>query len=131
MGKLSLEGWVFSDLVGLVDVPEPFEDTNETDDLCLGFERKGVPLGRRGEVGGRGHGTIGGQSPWEDKVGLDNVSNEGGHGNTSVLDLSFSEESDGILGVHAVKTSRGQVQGIPEFDNGVELGGQSFEVGLE
>lgn len=130
VGDLALQARELTNLVGLVDVGEPFEESNKSDDLGLGSERKGIPLGRRGEVSGRHHVSLGGEGPWEDKVALDNVSDESSHGNTSVLDLGLSEESDRFFLVHAVKASGGEVQRIPEFDNGVELTGQSFEVGL-
>jgi hypothetical protein len=47
-----------------------------------------------------------------------------------VLDFGLSEKSDGIFRIHTVKARRGQVQGIPEVDEGVELVRQGFEVGL-
>lgn len=131
VGKLSLEGGEFSNLVRLVDPQEPLEESNESNDLCLRGKGEGVPLGRRGKVGSGHHVSLGGQGPWEDKVGLDAVSNKGGHGDTSVLDLGLSEESDGSFLVQSVKSGRSQVQGIPESNQGVELDRQGFEVGLE
>lgn len=130
VGNTVLQWGESTNLVGLVDVGVPLEESNKSNDLGLGREGEGVPLGRRGEIRGRHHVSLGGECPGEDKVALDNVSNKGGHGNTSVLDLSLSEESDGIRLVHTVKTGGSKVQRIPEVDKGVELLGQSFEVGL-
>lgn len=128
--KFSIEFGEFTNLVRLIDVGEPFEESNESDNLGLGRKWKGIPLGRRGKISGRMHVSVGGKGPREDEVALNNVSDKGGHGNTSVLDLGLSEESDGVFLVHAVKAGRSKVQRIPEFDKRVELGGQSFKVSL-
>ena len=130
MGNLSLEIGEFTNLVRLVDPGEPLEESNKTNDLGLGLEGHGVPLGGRGEVGRGHHVSLGGECPGEDVVALDDVPDKGGHGNTAVFDLGLSEESDGSFLVQAVKAGRGKIQGIPEFDKGVELDRQGFEVGL-
>ena len=80
-------------VVGSVGLREVFQETNEKDDLPLSGIRESVPLLRRGH--GLVDGTIVGSGPREvDSVGLNDVTNEGSHGNTSVLDLSLTQETD-------------------------------------
>ncbi len=61
----------------------PLEETNESDDLNLGSHGKCIPLLRRGQINARWRVSSEG-GPREDKVRLNNVSNEGSHGNTAV-----------------------------------------------
>lgn len=74
-----------------VGLREVLQKSNEEDDLPLGGIGKGVPLlwGRSGSK--REWGTVEAHGPWEvDSVGLHDVSHEGSHGNTSMLDLSVT-----------------------------------------
>ena len=72
----------------------------------------------------------GSQSPWEDKVGLHAVSNESGHGNTSVLDFRLTKPSDGSGLVQSPVSSINEAKRIPVLDHRVELSGHCLEVGL-
>ena len=60
------------------------QESNDGDDLVLGFDGKGSPLFRRRKIRARPWGSVELHGPREVEVGLDAVSNEGGHGNTSV-----------------------------------------------
>ncbi len=68
--------------------------------------------------------------PWEDEVGLNNVSNEGEHGNTSVLDLGLTKPSDGGLISLSPEVLIGEGKRIIESDNGVEVLGKCLKVTL-
>ena len=100
------KGWVLSwntttHVVSASGFTEPFQKSNEENDLPLGSIRECIPLFRRGSSGvGVGSATeISGEGP-VNSVGLNNVSDEGGHGNTSVLDLTLTQECDGfVIGV--------------------------------
>jgi hypothetical protein len=58
---------------------------DEGKDLPLGTNRDGIPLLFRRQVSGRVGSSGKSLRPWEDDVGLDNVSYKGEHGNTAVL----------------------------------------------
>lgn len=61
----------------------PLEETDKSDDLDLGGHGKGIPLFGRGQIDAWwGVSSKGG--PREDKVGLDDVSNKGGHSDAAV-----------------------------------------------
>ena len=63
-----------------VDLQEP----DDGDDLVLRFDRKGGPLLGRGQFGAGEWGSIQFHGPRPMEVGLNAVSNKGGHRNTSV-----------------------------------------------
>ena len=65
-----------------------------------------------------------------DSIRVDNVSDEGEHGNTAVLDLGVSQEADGGLVSSTPEICLGKVEGIIEANNGVELLGEGLEIGL-
>ena len=106
------------------------EETNEKNNLNLGGERKGIPLLRRREVGAREGISLKGHGPRELEVALDAVSNEGGHGNTSVLDLGVTEEVDDELLTLSPQVTVSNVQRIVESNDRVELLGEDLKVGL-
>jgi hypothetical protein len=66
-----------------------------------------------------------------DAVGVDDVADEGEHGNTAVLDLGVSQEANGGLIGGTPKLSLGKVERIVEANNGVELLGEGLEVSLK
>jgi len=80
---------------------EPFKESDEDDDLPLSSFREGIPLLWRGTSSVWEWGSIETDWPWEvNAVRLNYVSNESSHGNTGVLDLSLTKESNGgILGL--------------------------------
>lgn len=99
-----LEAWVFSRLASLgvvrkdssttAFVPK-FEQGNDSKDLPLGANGNCVPLGLWGEVNRWMGSTCERFGPWEHKVGLNTVSNEGKHGNAAMLDFGLAQPSDG------------------------------------
>ena len=50
---------------------------------------------------------------------------------TAVLDLGMSQEANGGLVTSTPEISLGEVEGIVEANNGVELLGEGLEVGLQ
>mmetsp|Transcript_17436 Transcript_17436/g.48326 ORF Transcript_17436/g.48326 Transcript_17436/m.48326 type:complete len:270 (+) Transcript_17436:150-959(+) len=108
----------------------PFQESDEGDDLDLGGEWKGIPLLWWREVGAWHGDAARGQWPWEDEVGLHAVSNECCHGNTSVLDLTLLQPSDGALLVESPESGIDQTQWIPELDEWVERGSLLLQVSL-
>ena len=109
-----------------VDLQESYEEHN----LKLGSKRDGIPLLRGGEIGTGVGGTGHGLGPGEDEVGLDDVSDEGSHGNTAMLDLSMTEPPDGGCLILTPETSISQTQGIEISNNRIQLLTQSLKVGL-
>ena len=106
------------------------KEANEAKDLPLGLVRDGVPKSR-GVGLGRERGSVHLHGPRElDSVGVDNVSDEGGHGDTAVLDLGMTEETDGGLVGGSPELGLGEVQGIVELDNRVGRGGDGLKVSL-
>jgi hypothetical protein len=99
-----LEAWVLSGLTSLgvvgkdssttTFVPK-FKHGNDCKDLPLGANGNGVPLRLGREVNRRMGSTGERLGPWEHKVGLNTVSNEGKHGNAAVLDFGLAQPSDG------------------------------------
>lgn len=89
---------------------EEFQESNEKDDLPLGGLWHGIPLFGRGKTI---EGDIASNGwPGEKEVGLDTVSNEGSHGNTSVLDLGVTKVANGGLVTVSPDGSTGQLKGI-------------------
>lgn len=84
--------------MGTSSLREPLQESNEKNDLPLGSITKCIPLfwWRSGSVGVGISGEIDGEWP-VDSVGLDNVSDEGGHGNASVFDFGVTKEGDGVI----------------------------------
>jgi hypothetical protein len=108
----------------------PFQESDKGNDLDLGNKRKSIPLFRRRKIGRRVGDSRRSQGPGEDKVGLDNVSNKGSHGDTSVLDLGLAKPSNSTSFVQAPVSGTDKIKRVVEFDNRVELGGHFLEVGL-
>ena len=107
-----------------------FEETNYKENLPLGSVRDGVPKGRGVGLSGEG-GSVHLHGPWElDTVGVDNVSYESKHGNTSVLDLRVTKETDGGFIRSSPEFGLGEVEGVIESNNRVELLGKSLKVSL-
>jgi len=106
------------------------KESDQSENLPLGIVGNGVPKSRW--VGLRWEGSsVHLHGPWElDSVGMYDVSNEGSHGNTSVLDLSMTEESNGGLIGLSPELSLSEVKRIVESYDGVELLGKSLKVGL-
>mmetsp|Transcript_24676 Transcript_24676/g.34827 ORF Transcript_24676/g.34827 Transcript_24676/m.34827 type:complete len:259 (-) Transcript_24676:66-842(-) len=108
---------------------EPFQESNEKDDLPLGGIRKSIPLLRRGSSGEGVRRSISGDREGEvNSVGLDDVSDEGSHGNTAVLDLSMTQEGDGGFVGLTPDGGGGQFQRIVILQNRVGLLSESHEV---
>ena len=107
-----------------------FKEGDEGEDLPLGRVRYGIPKFRW--VGSLWEwSSVHLHGPWEgDSVGMNNVSNEGEHGNTSVLDLSMTEESDGGLVGGTPELSLGKVKRIVESYDWVKSLGKNLKVGL-
>merc|ERR1719469_870602 len=61
---------------------------------------------------------------------MDKVSDESEHSNTTVLDLSMTQETNGLFVGLSPELGFGQVQRIVESDNRVQLLGQIREVRL-
>jgi hypothetical protein len=64
-------------------------------DLPLGTDWNGIPLCLRSKVDRWVGGSSKGLWPWEDKVGLDDVSNESKHGNAAMLDFGLTKPANG------------------------------------
>ena len=106
------------------------EEANEEDDLNAGGEGKGIPLlGRRKASGGEG-GSVQSHGPGEVEVGLHAVTDEGGHGDTAVLDLGLSEPSNGELIALAPEGAVSDAEGIEVANDGIELGAKLLEISL-
>ena len=106
------------------------KERDESEDLPLGGVRDGIPesrgVGLRREAS-----SVHLHGPRElDSVGVDNVSNEGEHSNTSVLDLSVTEETDGGLVAGSPELGIGEVERIVVSNHGVQFLGQNLKVGL-
>ena len=99
LGELREGTWVTtSHVVSSVRLREVLQESNEKDDLPLGDIGEGIPLLRR-RSGIRGEwSAIGGKGPRPvDSVGLDDVTNESRHSNTTVLDLGLTQETNAGL----------------------------------
>ena len=64
------------------------------------------------------------------EVGLHAVADEGGHGDTAVLDLGLTEPSDGELVTLAPECRVSNAEGVEEANDGVELGTKFLEISL-
>ena len=118
-------------VVGSGEFRPELKEANEGKDLPLGIIRDGIPKGRGvGLAGERGAVHLHGPGELE-TISVDNVSDEGEHGNTAVLDLGVSQEADGGLVGGAPELSLGKVERIIEANNGVELLGEGLKVSLE
>ena len=104
------------------------KEANKSNNLELGCERKGIPLFRGAEVSGRVGSSGGGQGPGEHKVALHNVSNESGHGNTSVLDFGVTQPGNSLFLRSSPEGSIAQGKGVEVLDDGVQAGGEFFKV---
>ena len=118
-------------VVGSGEFRPELKEANEGKDLPLGIIRDGIPKGRGVGLAGE-RGSVHLHGPGElDTISVDNVSDEGEHGNTAVLDLGVSQEADGGLVSSTPELSLGKVEGIIEANDGVELLGEGLEIGLE
>ena len=129
-------------LTVVIQLRPELQESNEKDDLKLGGEWKGIPLFGWGtkhvdksteyeiegqkrcqqaiwdasykylQIGGRVGSSRGSQRPRENEVGLDNVTNEGGHSNTSVLDLRVAKEGNGGFVAVSPDGGCGQLKGV-------------------
>ena len=117
-------------VVGGGELGPELEEANEGKDLPLGIVRDGVPESRGVGLAGEGS-AVHLHGPGElDAVGVDDVSDEGEHGNTAVLDLGMSEEANGGLIGGAPELSLSEVEGIVEANDRVELLGKGLKIGL-
>jgi len=124
-----LAGLATAHVVGTSGLREPLEEANKEDDLPLGSVGEGIPL-LRGAAGGSGDTATDGGPGEGDAVGLDDVANEGGHGNTAVLDLGVAEEANGGLIALSPDGGAGEVEGVVVLEYWVGLFGEGLKVGL-
>mmetsp|Transcript_34993 Transcript_34993/g.73435 ORF Transcript_34993/g.73435 Transcript_34993/m.73435 type:complete len:251 (+) Transcript_34993:182-934(+) len=116
-------------VVGAEFTPK-FQEEDEPEDLPLRVIGDFVPKLRR-VVSCWERSSIHHHWPREfDSVGVDNVSNEGKHGNTSVLDLGVTQKPDGLFVGLSPELGFGQVQRIVESNDRVQFLSQCFEVSL-
>ena len=107
------------------------KEGDQGENLPLGGVTDGIPKGRGVGLAGE-RGSVHLHGPGElDTISVDNVSDEGEHGNTAVLDLGVSQEADGGLVSSTPELSLGKVERIIEANDGVELLGESLKVSLE
>ena len=98
--------------------------------MPLGIFRDGVPKSRWVGLGWECS-SVHLHGPWEFKsVSMDNVTNEGKHGNTSVLDFSMTKESNGGLVRGSPEFSFSKVKRIVESYDRVKLLGKNLKVSL-
>ena len=117
-------------VVGSRELRPELKEANEGKDLPLGIVRDGIPKRRGVGLAGEGR-AIHLHGPGElDAVGMDDVADEGEHGNTAVLDLGMSEEANGGLIGGAPELSLSEVEGIVEANDRVELLGKGLKIGL-
>jgi hypothetical protein len=106
-------GLTATHVMSSVGLTELLQESNKNDDLPLGDIRKGIPLLRRRSGLERERGTVSCNGPGEvDSVGLNDVTDEGSHGNTSVLDLSMTQEADAGLVALSPDGGGGQLKRI-------------------
>lgn len=128
--SLHVVGLVLVSLQRRGELTVNLQESDEGKDLVLGGNGEGSPL-----LGGRkisswvGH-TSKSQGPWENKVRLNNVSNECGHSNTSVLDFGMTQEANGLFLSSRPHVSTSKVERIVELDDGVQVCGKSLKIGL-
>jgi hypothetical protein len=92
---------------------EPLQESNKENDLPLGGSWKSIPLLWRGTGIEWEWCSIRRNWPWEvDSVGLDNVTDESSHGDTSVLNLSLTQKSDGFIVGVAPDSDTGKLKRI-------------------
>ena len=105
-----------------------FKESNECKDLQLGRVRDGIPslrsrvnLGERSSV----------QHHWPrpgDLVSVNNVSNEGKHSDTSVLNLGFSQESNGRFLTGSPEATGRKPKRVEARNERIELLSKSAEI---
>ena len=83
-----------------------------------------------GQVGGGEGCSLDGHRPRPDEVGLDAVSNEGKHSNTSMLDFSMTKETNGRFITLIPEIVRRKTKRIVELDSRVQLLSERFQVSL-
>jgi len=115
-----LSGWVLARLSslgvmikGVTSGLIPYlEKANKAKDLPLCSFGDHIPLHFRAEAGGWASASVQVLRPWEDEVALNAVSDKSSHGNTTMLDLRMTKESDGSLFAHIVKVSLSQAHAV-------------------
>jgi len=111
------------------DFGPKFQEKDESENLPLRVIGDLVPKLRR-VVSRREWSSIQHHRPRPlDAVGVDKISDESEHGNTSVLDLGVTQETNSLFVGLSPELSFGQVQRIIESDNRVQLLGQISEIG--
>jgi len=132
-------GFSASHVMGLVDIwvrhtggqfAVDLQESDDSDDLVLRFDWKGGPLLRRGQFRAWEWASIESHGPRPVEVGLNAVSNEGSHGNTSVLDFGMSKESNGSFITLFPKVPGSETKRIPVFNGGIQIVRQGLEIGL-
>jgi hypothetical protein len=107
-----------------------FKESDQSENLPLSIVGNSVPKSR-GVGLGRETSSVHLHSPRElDSVSMDDVSTESEHSNTSVLDLSMTEESDSSLIGGSPELSLSKVERIVESYNGVKLLSESLKISL-
>ena len=107
-----------------------FQETDQSKDLPFGIVTNSIPKSRW--VGFRRERcSIHLHGPREfDAVGMNNVSNEGKHGNSSVLNLGVTKEANRFFVGGSPEGGFSQVQRIIELDNRIQILGKCLQVGL-
>jgi hypothetical protein len=117
-------------VVGGGKLAPEFKEADEAEDLPLGIVRDSIP--ESGRVGLTREGSsVHLHGPWElDSICVDNVSNKGKHGNTSMLDLSVAQESDGGLVGSTPEFSLGKIERIIKSKNRVQFLRKNLKISL-
>ena len=117
-------------MVGSGKFGPELKESNHANDLPLRGVRDFVPKSRGVGVGGE-RTSIHLHRPGKlEPVGVGNETDESKHGNAAMLDLSVTEEANGRLFSCAPKISLGEIEGVKETNNGVELLGENLKIGL-
>lgn len=118
-----LPGRAASHVVSADGLREPFEEADEEEDLPLGGVAERVPLFGGGSGRGGEGGAVERDRPGEGvSVRLDDVPDEGGHCDATVLDFGVTEEGDGLVLAVSVDGRGGKLKGIVELHVGEEIG---------
>mmetsp|Transcript_12929 Transcript_12929/g.37909 ORF Transcript_12929/g.37909 Transcript_12929/m.37909 type:complete len:247 (+) Transcript_12929:304-1044(+) len=111
------------------DLAPEFEETDEQENLELPGVGDGIPSLGGGQTGGELLSAHGHGPRKRDTVRVRQITDEREHGDAAVLDLGLPDETDRFLLGLAPKVLGGQVEGIVESDDRVELPGEGFEIG--
>lgn len=117
-------------MVGSGKFGPELKESNHANDLPLRGVRDFVPKSRGVGVSREGC-SIHLHRPGKlEPVGVGDVTDESKHGNAAMLDLSVTEEANGRLFSCAPKISLGEIEGVKETNNGVELLGENLKISL-